>query len=249
MFFNPLTTGRARASAARSVALALICGQLAGCTIERAVQELKGEALPERAPVSLHLGVDIKIAESYLPEAADRLVVYKRLAQARTAEAVDRLQAETEDRYGHLPTSARSLFTMGRLRLIAEEAGVKSIDLVEDRVQIRFHERPPIEPQNVLELVARERGTLTPSGMVSLPAPPRGADRIESVVALLACSRNGYVCCPSPHRNHTVAEVSGQSQILLQHLTRPVQHALHHLATQLNPPLRHHTQHQRFYPR
>ncbi|MDA0652828.1 MAG: class I adenylate-forming enzyme family protein [Proteobacteria bacterium] len=32
-------------------------------------------------------------------------------------------------------------------------------------------------------------------------------DRIESVVALLACSRNGLVCCPSPHRNHTVAEV------------------------------------------
>jgi acyl-CoA synthetase len=32
-------------------------------------------------------------------------------------------------------------------------------------------------------------------------------DRIESAVALLACSRNGYVFCPSPHRNHTVAEV------------------------------------------
>ena len=33
--------------------------------------------------------------------------------------------------------------------------------------------------------------------------------RIESVIALLACSRNGYVWCPSPHRNHTVAEVVG----------------------------------------
>jgi len=32
-------------------------------------------------------------------------------------------------------------------------------------------------------------------------------DRIESVVTLLACSRNGIVCCPSPHRNHTVAEI------------------------------------------
>ena len=32
-------------------------------------------------------------------------------------------------------------------------------------------------------------------------------DRIETAVALLACSRNGYVCCPSPHRNNTVAEV------------------------------------------
>ncbi|MCS0496572.1 acyl--CoA ligase [Ancylobacter sp. MQZ15Z-1] len=31
--------------------------------------------------------------------------------------------------------------------------------------------------------------------------------RIETMVALLACSRNGYVCCPSLHRNHTVAEI------------------------------------------
>jgi acyl-CoA synthetase len=31
--------------------------------------------------------------------------------------------------------------------------------------------------------------------------------RIEGVVALLACSRNGYVCCPSLHRDHTTAEI------------------------------------------
>ena len=31
--------------------------------------------------------------------------------------------------------------------------------------------------------------------------------RIEGVVALLACSRNNYVCCPSLHRDHTVGEV------------------------------------------
>src|SRR5467141_185137 len=31
--------------------------------------------------------------------------------------------------------------------------------------------------------------------------------RMESVIALLACSRNGYVCCPSLHRDHTTAEI------------------------------------------
>jgi acyl-CoA synthetase len=31
--------------------------------------------------------------------------------------------------------------------------------------------------------------------------------RIESVIALLACSRNGYVCCPSLHRDHTAVEI------------------------------------------
>lgn len=30
---------------------------------------------------------------------------------------------------------------------------------------------------------------------------------VETVVALLACWRNGYVCCPSLHRDHTVEEV------------------------------------------
>jgi acyl-CoA synthetase (AMP-forming)/AMP-acid ligase II len=31
--------------------------------------------------------------------------------------------------------------------------------------------------------------------------------RPEGIVALVACSRNGYVCCPSLHRDHTVADI------------------------------------------
>ena len=33
--------------------------------------------------------------------------------------------------------------------------------------------------------------------------------RVEVSIAFLACSRNGYVCCPSLHRDHTVAAVAG----------------------------------------
>lgn len=33
------------------------------------------------------------------------------------------------------------------------------------------------------------------------------SSRVEVIIALLACSRNGYVCCPSLHRNHTVGEI------------------------------------------
>jgi acyl-CoA synthetase (AMP-forming)/AMP-acid ligase II len=33
--------------------------------------------------------------------------------------------------------------------------------------------------------------------------------RVETAIALLSCSRNGYVCCPSLHRDHTVGEVVG----------------------------------------
>jgi acyl-CoA synthetase len=34
------------------------------------------------------------------------------------------------------------------------------------------------------------------------------SSRVETAIALLACSRNGYVCCPSLHRNHTVGEIA-----------------------------------------
>ena len=31
--------------------------------------------------------------------------------------------------------------------------------------------------------------------------------RIESVIVFLACSRNGYVCCPSLHQSYTADEI------------------------------------------
>ena len=153
--------------------------------LERAVQELRGDAPPERHPVSLHLGVDIKITPKFLPDASDRLVVYKRLAQAATVGEVDQLQAEIEDRYGHLPPTARNLFDMGRLRLVAELAGVEQIDIVEDRLVIRFHEQPQIDPLAVLAIVEREQGELKPSGRLVLPAPERNDERVDAVRSLI----------------------------------------------------------------
>jgi acyl-CoA synthetase (AMP-forming)/AMP-acid ligase II len=32
--------------------------------------------------------------------------------------------------------------------------------------------------------------------------------RVETAIALLACARNGYLCCPSLHRDHTVGEIA-----------------------------------------
>lgn len=49
-----------------------------------------------------------------------------------------------------------------------------------------------------------DRRGVRPGERVSVWLP----SRIEAAVALLACSRNGYVCSPSLHREYTVAEVT-----------------------------------------
>jgi transcription-repair coupling factor (superfamily II helicase) len=153
--------------------------------LERAVREQRGEAVEEPPAVSLHLGVDIKIPESYMADAGDRLATYKRVAGARDEAEIDRLQAETEDRYGHLPPAGRNLFDMARLRLVARDAGVKAVDVVNARLEIRFHERPPVDPRRVLELVAQEQGSLTPSGMLLLPAPEKASERVRAARGVL----------------------------------------------------------------
>lgn len=153
--------------------------------LERAVRELKGETVVERTPAAVHLGVDIKIPESYLPDVGDRLALYKRLAASRDESEIDRLEADTEDRSGHLPPSGRNLFAVARLRLLAEAAGVRSIDVSDGRMQVRFHERPPVDAGRLVEMVGIRHGSLTPSGMMVLPAPERASQRIRAAREVL----------------------------------------------------------------
>jgi transcription-repair coupling factor (superfamily II helicase) len=120
-----------------------------------------------------------------MQDVGDRLALYKRLSVARDAAQVDRLQTETEDRWGHLPLPGRNLFDMARLRLAAERAGVKSVDIVDAKLQVRFIEKAAVDPRRLIDLVARRRGAMTPSGMVTLPAPEKLGERIAAVREIL----------------------------------------------------------------
>jgi len=153
--------------------------------LERAVREQHGETVEERAPTTLHLGVDIKIPESYMTDAGDRLALYKRLAGCREESEIDALAADTEDRFGRLPNPGESLFAMARLRLLAGSLEVRSVDVAESRIQIRFSENAPLEADRLVRLVERRGGSLTPSGMLILPAPERVRERIAAVRDIL----------------------------------------------------------------
>jgi acyl-CoA synthetase (AMP-forming)/AMP-acid ligase II len=72
---------------------------------------------------------------------------------------------------------------------------------VRDRFR-RVTYRELVAAADALAAEFRQRG-VRPGQRVAVWLP----SRIESVVALLACSRDGTICCPSLHRDHTVGEV------------------------------------------
>jgi len=72
---------------------------------------------------------------------------------------------------------------------------------VRDRYR-RVTYRQLVDAADALAADFAARGVL-PGQRVSVWLP----SRIESVIALLACARNGYICCPSMHRDHTIGEI------------------------------------------
>lgn len=72
---------------------------------------------------------------------------------------------------------------------------------VRDRFR-RITYRQLIDAADALATDLRRRG-VEPGQRIAVWVP----SRIESVVALLACSRDGTICCPSLHRDHTTGEV------------------------------------------
>jgi transcription-repair coupling factor (superfamily II helicase) len=78
-------------------------------------------ALPAVAEINLHLPA--LLPDDYLPDVHLRLVHYKRIASARSEEALRELQMELVDRFGSLPEPTRNLFRYaGSTRVLSADS-------------------------------------------------------------------------------------------------------------------------------
>jgi transcription-repair coupling factor (superfamily II helicase) len=137
--------------------------------LERTVAELRGEQVEDEPAVSINLGVDVAIPESYIADMGQRLRTYKRVSSARDEEALAAISTETEDRYGRIPEPVADLFGYARLRQAAETVGVFSIDRTRDGIAIKLAEKARVAPEKLLELISgREGASFAPSGVLRL---------------------------------------------------------------------------------
>jgi transcription-repair coupling factor (superfamily II helicase) len=137
--------------------------------LERTVLELRGEAVEDETSVSINLGVDVAIPEDYIQDMGQRLRTYKRVSSARDEETLTAIRDETQDRYGRLPESVLRLFDYARLRRLAEEVGVISIDRTPGGVAFKLSEKARVSPEKLMALVGTVPGAgFSPSGVLRL---------------------------------------------------------------------------------
>jgi transcription-repair coupling factor (superfamily II helicase) len=127
----------------------------------RAVESLRAGDEPDlEAP--LHAGVDINLhipallPEDYVPDVHLRLILYKRISAAETAEELRELQVELIDRFGLLPDGARNLMRIAGIKKQAVRLGIEKIDAADNGGYIVFGDNSNIDPVALIQLVQND---------------------------------------------------------------------------------------------
>jgi transcription-repair coupling factor (superfamily II helicase) len=143
--------------------------------LEETVRELKGEEIEDDVRATVNLRVDLRIEDEYVPDMNQRLMVYRKVAEARSEAELEETLAGVRDRYGPLSSALLNLGGYGRIRVQADRLGVDSIDREGRVVVIRFRPNANIDPVRLVKVVHEWPGaTLVPP--VSLRLDLDGSD-------------------------------------------------------------------------
>lgn len=140
--------------------------------LNRAVEALKNGHEPDLdEPMAMSSDIDLHtsalIPDDYLPDIHQRLVLYKRIAQAENEQGLHDLEVEMIDRFGLMPEPLKHLLTAARLRLSAKDMGIRRLEIGPAGGRVEFLDKPKINVDEVIQMIQQESHTY------ELPQPNR----------------------------------------------------------------------------
>jgi transcription-repair coupling factor (superfamily II helicase) len=126
--------------------------------LDRAVKAIRKGKIPDplkdfEGNVEINLRIPALIPADYLPDVHSRLVMYKRLANAETEDALRELQVEMIDRFGLLPEQTKNLVRVTQMKLVAQKIGITKLEAGARSGKIEFSSDTRVEPLTIVKLV------------------------------------------------------------------------------------------------
>jgi transcription-repair coupling factor (superfamily II helicase) len=151
--------------------------------LNQAVKALKkGQAWDPEAPLEIATEINLHapalLPPDYCGDIHERLVLYKRLANCDSIEALDALREELIDRFGLLPEAAQVLLECHRLRVEGLPLGIRKLDANGEAIVIQFGPNTPIEPQDII-LLMQSRSNYRLAGPDRLRVTIKSAKALE----------------------------------------------------------------------
>ncbi len=127
----------------------------------RAVDSLRAGREPDLdtpldSGIEINLHVPALLPEDYVPDVHLRLMLYKRLSAAHSAEELRDFQVELIDRFGLLPESAKNLIRVTGIKTRAADLGIQKIDIANAGGFLLFGKDSRIDPVALVQLVQND---------------------------------------------------------------------------------------------
>jgi transcription-repair coupling factor (superfamily II helicase) len=157
--------------------------------LNEAVSELRGEQVQQEIDPELSVEIEHYLPEEYIDDIGLRLSLYRRFATAADEQAVDDLATEMEERFGSPPTPARDFVRVMSLKPLLRELRALGCEAEPRRVTLHLREDTPLEPAQLMPLVATPGAGWSLSPDMKLTRRYRdeeSGDAVDRVRSLLA---------------------------------------------------------------
>jgi transcription-repair coupling factor (superfamily II helicase) len=96
--------------------------------LEETVRQMKGDGgAPSRQATDVSVDGVALIPDEYVPDEAQKLHFYRRLAREESPEQIEALRRELRDRYGPIPPEVEALLATASLRLLGGALGIERL--------------------------------------------------------------------------------------------------------------------------
>lgn len=102
--------------------------------LEEQVSALKGQS---RTPTRIEIKASLQIPETYIPQPAVRVALYRKLLRAQDRNDLETTRSEVLDRFGPIPAAVGFLFDVALLRLYGERLGIDSVQVAQTETTLR----------------------------------------------------------------------------------------------------------------
>ena len=150
--------------------------------LDEALRRVRGDAVADELDPEIKLPLPALLPEKYVPDASQRLVLYKQLAAARDDAELDEARGDLLDRFGPLPAEAENLIGVMRLKLRCRALGIEALEVAGPELVFRVGERAAIDPRRLAGLLDRPGTPLrvTPDHRIYLSLRQAGDALAES---------------------------------------------------------------------
>ncbi len=159
--------------------------------LEEAIAEVKSGHKQETASdwqPQINLGLPVLIPETYVPELAVRLGLYRRLAELHEPGDLDAFAAELGDRFGPVPEEVQNLLAVMGIKQLCRAAHVERCDAGPKGAIISFHANSHPSPTNLISYLTKQGNAMKmrpDHKLVVLRAWDNPATRLKGVQRLL----------------------------------------------------------------